>query len=258
MLENLAIYKEKIESLKGKIKKALYYPAAVILIGLVISAILMIFVVPQFEEIFKSFGAKLPAMTQAVIAMSRFTQKYWWVIGLVLGGAAWGFIYANKNFPQFSHTVDRTMLKFPVIGGILRKAAVARFCRTLAITFAAGLPLLDALKIVAGATGNALYHDASFKIREAVAEGQQLQFAMKNTQLFPPMVIQMVAIGEESGTLEKTLAKVAGIYEEEIDNTVDSLSSLLEPLIMVILGVLVGGMVIAMYLPIFQLGNVVS
>jgi type IV pilus assembly protein PilC len=257
MLDKVASYKEKIEIIKKKIKKALTYPIAVLVIAFLVSAGLLIFVVPQFEELFKGFGADLPAMTRAVIDMSEFFQAYWYFIFGVLGIAIYAFIYFKDHSPEFAHTLDKLSLRMPIIGTILEKAAIARFSRTLSITFAAGLPLVEALKSVAGATGNILYANATNTIREEVSTGQQMQHSMKNTQLFPNMVIQMVAIGEESGSLEQMLAKVADFYEEEVDNAVDALSSLLEPIIMAILGIIVGGLVVAMYLPIFKLGAVV-
>ncbi|QBR84355.1 type II secretion system F family protein [Legionella israelensis] len=257
MLNKVATYKEKIESIKKKIKKALTYPIAVMVIAFLVTAGLLIFVVPQFESLFQGFGADLPAMTRMVIRLSETFQAYWYIIFGVLALAVYAFIYAKNHSPNFAQGVDRVMLKFPVIGPILEKAAIARFSRTLSITFAAGLPLVDALKSVAGATGNILFAKATDKIREEVSTGQQMQLAMENTHMFPNMVVQMVAIGEESGALEQMLSKVADFYEEEVDNAVDSLSSLLEPLIMAILGILVGGLVVAMYLPIFKLGSVV-
>ncbi|KTD62716.1 type II secretion system F family protein [Legionella shakespearei] len=257
MLDKVATYKEKIETIKKKIKKALTYPMAVLVVALVVTAGLLIFVVPQFESLFQGFGADLPAMTKGVVEMSKFMQAYWYYVFGVLGAAIYGFIYAKGHFPEFAQGLDRAMLKFPVIGPILEKAAIARFTRTLSITFAAGLPLVDALKSVAGATGNIIYSKATDVIREEVSTGQQMNIAMENTHLFPNMVVQMVAIGEESGALEKMLGKVADFFEEDVDNSVDALSSLLEPIIMSILGVLVGGLVIAMYLPIFKLGTAV-
>ncbi|KTD11100.1 pilus assembly protein PilC [Legionella gratiana] len=254
MLNKIAIYKEKIETIKKKIKKALTYPIAVIIVALIVTSGLLIFVVPQFESLFKGFGADLPMMTKTVVNLSNFFQSYWYLIFGSLTGSVYAFIYAVKHSPQFAQNVDRTLLKIPVIGPIIEKAAIARFARTLSITFAAGLPLVEALKSVAGATGNIIFAKATDKIREEVSTGQQINKAMANTQLFPNMVIQMVAIGEESGTLERMLSKVADFYEEDVDNAVDSLSSLLEPIIMTILGVLVGGLVVAMYLPIFKLG----
>ncbi|WP_131783008.1 type II secretion system F family protein [Legionella gresilensis] len=257
MLAKIATYKEKIERIKKKIKKALTYPIAVIVIAFLVTAALLIFVVPQFESLFKGFGADLPALTRGVISLSEFFQAYWYIIFGVIGIAIFAFIRAKNTSPQFAHTIDRLMLKFPIIGTILQKAAIARFARTLSITFAAGLPLVDALRAVAGATGNILYAQATDKIREEVSNGQQIRVAMDNTHLFPSMVVQMIAIGEESGALEQMLSKVADFYEEEVDNAVDSLSSLIEPIIMSILGILVGGLVVAMYLPIFKLGSVV-
>lgn len=257
MLDKVASYKEKVETIKKKIKKALTYPMAVMAVAFLVTAGLLIFVVPQFESLFEGFGADLPALTRGVITMSEIFQAYWYLIFGVLGALIYAFIYARKHSMRFAHTVDRYLLKLPVVGSILEKAAIARFARTLSITFAAGLPLVDALKSVAGATGNILYSEATDSIREEVSNGQQMQLAMQQTNLFPNMVVQMVAIGEESGALEKMLSKVASFYEEEVDNAVDSLSSLLEPIIMAILGVLVGGLVVAMYLPIFKLGSVV-
>lgn len=257
MLDKVATYKEKIETIKKKIKKALTYPMAVLVVAFLVTTALMIFVVPQFESLFEGFGADLPAMTRMVVDMSEFFQSYWYIMFGAIAGAIYAFIYFKNHSPQFAHSIDRAMLKFPVVGPILEKAAIARFTRTLSITFAAGLPLVEALKSVSGATGNILYAKATEKIREEVSTGQQMQVAMDNTQLFPNMVIQMVAIGEESGALEQMLGKVADFYEEEVDNAVDALSSLLEPIIMSILGVLVGGLVVAMYLPIFKLGSAV-
>lgn len=257
MLDKVATYKEKIETIKKKIKKALTYPMAVLVVAFLVTTALMIFVVPQFQSLFEGFGADLPAMTRMVVDMSDFFQSYWYILFGVIGGAIYAFIYFKNHSPQFAHSIDRAMLKFPVVGTILEKAAIARFTRTLSITFAAGLPLVEALKSVSGATGNILYAKATEKIREEVSTGQQMQVAMDNTHLFPNMVIQMVAIGEESGALEQMLSKVADFYEEEVDNAVDALSSLLEPIIMSILGVLVGGLVVAMYLPIFKLGSAV-
>lgn len=257
MLDNVASYKEKIETIKKKIKKALTYPIAVLVIAFLVSAGLLVFVVPQFEELFRGFGADLPALTRMVIDASEFFQAYWYVIFGSIALFIYTFIYLKIHSPSFTQNLDKLSLKVPVIGMILEKAAIARFARTLSITFAAGLPLVDALKSVAGATGNIIYAQATHKIREQVSTGQQMQNALSNTKLFPNMVVQMVAIGEESGSLEKMLSKVADFYEEEVDNAVDSLSSLLEPIIMTILGVLVGGLVVAMYLPIFKLGSVV-
>lgn len=257
MLDRIATYKEKLESLKAKIKKALTYPTAVILVGIIVSAILLVKVVPQFESVFQGFGAELPAFTQFVIDLSEFAQEWWFLaLGSVL---VFGFAFkkALQKSQNFSDAVDKLALKIPVIGKILENASVARFSRTLATTFAAGVPLVDALSSAAGASGNAVYRDAILQIRNGVSTGQSLKNAISMTGVFPNMAEQMIAIGEEAGSLEMMLEKIADFYEEQVDNAVDNLSSLLEPLIMVVLGVLVGGLVVAMYLPIFQLGNVV-
>ncbi|HUT41403.1 MAG: type II secretion system F family protein [Gammaproteobacteria bacterium] len=254
LLDNIATYKEKTESLKAKIKKALFYPTAVIIVAMIVTAILLIFVVPQFEELFSSFGADLPAFTRVVVNLSEFMQSYWWLMAGIFFGIGIGFMQGKKRSRKFSRALDRAILKLPIIGPIMHKAAVARFARTLSTMFAAGVPLVEALESVAGATGNVVYSDAVLMIRDSVATGQQLQFAMSQTGLFPNMVEQMVAIGEESGALDSMLAKVADFFEAEVDDAVDALSSLLEPLIMSILGVLIGGLVVAMYLPIFKMG----
>jgi len=258
LLDKIATYKEKTESLKGKIKKALFYPVAVIAVAIIITAIIMIFVVPQFKDLFSSFGADLPAFTLMVVNMSDFVAAYWWLVLLAVGGLVMVLSNVWKRSPKFRETMDRMLLKVPVIGSIMHKAALARFCRTTATMFAAGVPLVEALQSVSGATGSAVYSKAVLVMRDDVATGQSLQVAMRQQGLFPHMVIQMVAIGEESGSLDEMLSKVADFYEEEVDNAVDALSSLLEPLIMVILGTLIGGLVVALYLPIFQLGSVVS
>jgi type IV pilus assembly protein PilC len=255
LLDKIATYKEKTESIKGKIKKALFYPVAVIAVAIIVTAIIMIFVIPQFESLFKGFGADLPAFTRMVVSMSHFVQAYWWAILLGVIAAGYIFSYFWKRSRRLRQIIDRMLLKIPVIGAILHKAAISRFARTLATMSAAGVPLVEALDSVAGATGNVVYSDAVLRMREDVATGQSLQLSMKQRNLFPNMVIQMVAIGEESGSLDDMLNKVAGFFEEEVDNAVDSMSSLLEPLIMVILGTLVGGLVIAMYLPIFKMGS---
>ena len=257
LLDKIATYKEKTESLKAKIKKAMFYPAAVIVVAIVVTAILLIFVVPQFEALFVGFGADLPAFTRLVVNLSNFVQSWWWLMLAAIILAIFLFRQAHLRSPRFRRTLDILILKIPAIGPILRKAAIARFARTLSTMFAAGVPLVDALRSVAGATGNALYGEATERMREETAAGAQLQWSMRNVGIFPNMVVQMVAIGEESGSLDAMLAKVADFYEEEVDNAVDSLSSLLEPLIMVVLGVLIGGLVIAMYLPIFMLGQVI-
>ncbi|MCB1857064.1 MAG: type II secretion system F family protein [Gammaproteobacteria bacterium] len=257
LLHKIATYKEKTESLKGKIKKAMFYPAAVIIVAFLVTAIIMIFVIPQFQELFSSFGSDLPAFTKLVVTISEWMQSYWWALVVGLIGSVYAFSYVWKRSRKFRHTVDKLLLKVPVIGVIVNKAAIARFARTLSTMFAAGVPLVEALESVAGATGNVVYGEAVLHMREDVATGQSLQLAMKQQNLFPHMVIQMVAIGEEAGSIDSMLAKVADFYEEEVDNAVDAMSSLLEPLIMVILGTLIGGLVIAMYLPIFQMGSAV-
>ncbi len=258
LLHKIAEYKEKTESLKAKVKKALTYPAAVVVVAFIVTAILLIFVVPQFEELFKGFGADLPAFTQLVINLSRFMQDNWYFVFGGIGVAIYAFIYFKKRSLAFNRFLDRLFLRIPIIGPqILHKSAIARFARTLSTMSAAGVPLVEALESVAGASGNAVYSDAILEMREAVSTGQQLQQAMRQTSLFPNMVIQMIAIGEESGSIDSMLSKVADFYEEEVDNAVDSLSSLMEPMIMAFLGVVVGSLVVAMYLPIFKLGAVV-
>ncbi|WP_244858717.1 MULTISPECIES: type II secretion system F family protein [Lysobacteraceae] len=257
VLDTVATYKENIETLKGKIKKAMFYPAMVVAVALLVSAILLVFVVPQFEDVFKNFGAELPAFTQMVINLSKFMVKWWWAIGGFVAAIVVGFIMAKKRSPAVQHFLDRLVLKLPVIGKIMHEAALARFSRTLAVTFAAGVPLVEALETVAGATGNTVYEHAVKRIRDDVAVGYQVNVAMKQTQLFPHMVVQMTAIGEEAGALDTMLYKVAEFYEMEVNNAVDALASLLEPLIVVMLGVIVGSMVVAMYLPIFKLAAVV-
>jgi type IV pilus assembly protein PilC len=257
LLDKIATYKEKTEALKKKVKKALFYPAAVMVVAIVVTVILLLFVIPQFESLFKGFGADLPAFTQFVINMSRWLQDNWFILFGVIGGAAYAFIYFKQRSKAMREWLDRAALKLPIIGPILYKSAIARFARTLSTMFAAGVPLVEALESVAGATGNIVFENAVLKMRDEVATGQRLQRAMENTGLFPNMVIQMIAVGEEAGALDAMSGKVATFYEAEVDNAVDSMSSLLEPLIMAILGVLVGGLVIAMYLPIFKLGAVV-
>jgi len=257
LLDKIATYKEKTEALKKKVKKALFYPAAVLVVAIVVTVILLIFVIPQFESLFKGFGADLPAFTQMVINLSKFVQNQGIFLAILTGGAIYAFGYFKKRSRAMREFLDRLMLKFPIIGPILNKAAIARYARTLATMFAAGVPLVEALESVAGACGNIVYENAVMKMKDEVATGQRLQRAMETTGLFPNMVVQMIAVGEESGSLDEMSAKVAQFYEAEVDNAVDSMSSLLEPLIMAILGVLVGGLVIAMYLPIFKLGAVV-
>ena len=256
VLENIATYKERIESIKGKIKKALFYPATVIAVAILVTAILLIFVIPQFESIFQSFGADLPAFTRLIVNLSESMQSYGWIYLILIVGGIMGIIALKKRSRGFAHFLDRASLKIPVVGAVLEKAALSRFARTLATTFAAGVPLVDALKTVAGATGNIVYSDATLQIRDDVATGHQMQLAMQQTGLFPPMVIQMTAIGEEAGSLDAMLLKVADFYEEEVNNTVDALSSLLEPFIIILVGVIVGSIVVAMYLPIFQMAAV--
>lgn len=256
LMDKIAAYKEKIEAIKGKIKSALFYPAAVIVVAFVVTAILMIFVIPQFEKLFKSFGGELPTLTQMVVDISEVFQEYWWAIFGGLVGAVFFIAYSYKRSPKLQYSFDRVLLRFPIIGEIVRKATIARFTRTLATMFGAGVPLVDALESVAGATGNRVFHNATLEIRTSVSTGQQLATAMAASRLFPNMVLQMVAIGEESGELETMLSKVADFYEQEVDDAVNALSSLIEPLIMIILGVLIGGMVIAMYLPIFKMAAV--
>jgi type IV pilus assembly protein PilC len=257
LLDKIATYKEKSEALKSKVKKALFYPAAVLAVAIIVTIILMIFVIPQFDDLFKSFGADLPAFTQMVINLSHFVQSEGIFIAAVIGGCVYAFFYFHKRSRAMREFLDRMALKVPIIGPILNKAAVARYARTLSTMFAAGVPLVEALESVSGACGNIVYEQAVLKMRDEVATGQRLQRAMEATGLFPNMVNQMIAVGEESGSLDAMSAKVAEFYEAEVDNAVDAMSSLLEPLIMVILGVLVGGLVIAMYLPIFKLGSVV-
>lgn len=257
LLHKVATYKEKTESIKAKIRKALTYPSAVVVVAIIVTAILLIFVVPQFEELFKGFGADLPAFTQLVVKISRFTKEWWYLIFGGLIGAGYAVFELKRRSTTFNHWLDRGLLHVPVIGPLLHKAAVARFARTLSTMSAAGVPLVDALLSVAGATGNFVYSNAVLKIRDEVTTGTQLQAAMRQTGLFPNMVVQMVAIGEESGALDAMLSKVADFFEEEVDNAVDSLSSLIEPMIMAFLGIIVGGLVIAMYLPIFKMGSVV-
>ncbi|MDP4536472.1 type II secretion system F family protein [Alkalimonas collagenimarina] len=257
IFDRIAIYKEKAEALKSKIKKAMFYPIAVLVVAAIVTSILLIFVVPQFADIFAGFGAELPAFTLFVLGISDLMQAYWWVVLGVLFITGYIIKQAyNKNL-QARTAMDAMLLKAPVIGNILNKAAVARFARTLSTTFAAGVPLIDGLESAAGAAGNEIYRNAIMEVREEVTAGNQMQHAMKNTKQFPEMVVQMVAIGEESGALDGMLSKVANIYEQEVDDAVDGLTALLEPMIMAVLGVVIGGLIIAMYLPIFQMGSVV-
>jgi type IV pilus assembly protein PilC len=257
VLETVATYKENIEALKGKIKKALFYPAMVMAVALLVSSILLVWVVPQFEDVFKGFGAELPAFTQMIVTASRFMVSYWWGMLIFLVGSIAGFMFAYKRSPAMQHGMDRLILKVPIIGQIMHNSSVARFSRTLAVTFRAGVPLVEALDIVAGATGNSVYEKAVLRMRDDVSVGYPVNVAMKQTDLFPHMVIQMTAIGEEAGALDAMLFKVAEYFEQEVNNAVDALSSLMEPLIMVFIGTIVGGMVIGMYLPIFKLASVV-
>ncbi|HVY23041.1 MAG TPA: type II secretion system F family protein [Steroidobacteraceae bacterium] len=257
LLDKVATYKEKSEALKKKIKKAMFYPMAVLAVAVIVTIILLIFVIPQFESVFKSFGADLPAFTMMVINLSKFVQAQGLWIGAVVGAGIYAFFYFKKRSKPMRETLDRLLLKAPVIGPIMVKAAIARYARTLSTMFAAGVPLVEALTSVAGATGNIVYENATLKIRDEISTGMRLQQSMQNTGLFPNMVVQMIAVGEESGSLDQMSAKVADFYEADVDAAVDAMSSLMEPLIMAVLGVLVGGMVIAMYLPIFKLGSVV-
>jgi len=257
LLDKVATYKEKTEALKKKVKKALFYPAAVLVVAVIVTVVLLIFVIPQFESLYKGFGADLPAFTQMVINLSRFIQHDGLYLAVALFALGWSFFYFKKRSRAMRHFLDRAILRIPVIGPILNKSAIARYARTLSTMFAAGVPLVEALESVAGATGNIVYETAVLKMRDEVATGQRLQRAMESTGLFPNMVNQMIAVGEESGSLDEMSGKVATFYEAEVDNAVDAMSSLMEPLIMVVLGVVVGGLVIAMYLPIFKLGSVV-
>ena len=257
MLDKLATYKEKVEALKAKVKKALFYPIAVLVVAFIVTVILLVFVVPQFEELFNSFGADLPALTQFVIDLSEFMQQWWWIIAGGIAGGVYLLLRIKKTSPKMQEWFDRVALKAPVVGEIATKSAIARFSRTLETMSAAGVPLVEAMESVAGACGNIIYYKASLKIKDEVSQGTQLQTSMRNTGLFPNMAIQMVSIGEEAGSLDAMLAKVADFYETEVDNAVDALTSLLEPIIMAVLGVLVGGLIVAMYLPIFKLGSVV-
>jgi type IV pilus assembly protein PilC len=258
VLDTIASYKENIEALKAKIKKAMFYPAMVVAVAIIVSAIMLIYVVPQFEEVFQSFGAELPAFTQIIVNLSKFMVATWHIVLIAIIAIAVAFIFFYKRSPAFQHFLDKVILKIPVIGQIMHNSAVARFSRTLAVTFKAGVPLVEALESVAGATGNSVYEKAVLRIRDDVSVGYQVNMAMKQVNLFPHMVVQMAAIGEEAGALDTMLFKVAEFYEMEVNNAVDALASLLEPMIMVIIGVLVGSMVIGMYLPIFKLAAVVG
>jgi len=258
LLDKIATYKEKSESIKKKVKKALTYPIAVLGVAFIVTAILLIFVVPVFEDLFQSFGADLPAFTKFVISLSEWAQAWWWAVIAAIFALVQVFTFFKKRSAKFRHFIDKTLLKLPIIGMIVDQSALARFSRTLATMSAAGVPLVEALESVAGACGNIVYSDAVLRIRDDVATGQRLQFSMQQAEIFPHLVIQMVAIGEESGKIDTMLDKVADFYEEEVDNLVDNLSSLMEPFIMVVLGTLVGGLIVAMYLPIFKLGAAVG
>lgn len=257
LLDKLATYKEKTEALKAKIRKAMYYPAAVVAVAIIVTTILLVYVVPQFESLFQTFGGELPAFTQMVVKLSDFFQKWWHMVFGILIGTTVGILQAKRRSKRVADAFDKLALKLPVLGDILRKATIARFARTLATMSAAGVPLVEGMESVAGAAGNSVYENAILRMRDEAASGQQLQVSMESTGLFPNMVVQMTAIGEESGSLEEMLGKVADFYEQEVDNAVDGLTSLMEPIIMVFLGVIVGGLVIAMYLPVFKMGEVI-
>ena len=257
VLHKIATYKERTESLKSKVKKAMFYPVAVIAVAIIVTSIIMIFVIPQFKQLFEGYGSDLPVFTTVVIHISEWMQRFWWLLLLIVIAGVVMFMNALKRSRKFHHAVDRMTLKIPVLGPILHKSAVARFARTLSTMFGAGVPLVESLESVAGATGNIVYADGLLRIRDEVSTGQSLELALRQSKMFPSMVVQMVAIGEESGSLDTMLAKVADFYEEEVENAIDALMSLIEPLLMVVLGVVIGGLVIAMYLPIFQLGQAV-
>lgn len=257
LLDRLATYKEKIQAIKSKIKSALFYPVSIIVVAFIITAVIMIFVIPAFKELFSSFGADLPAPTLVIMAISDFFVQWWFLIFGGIGGGLYTFFYFWKRSKKMQSAMDRIMLKLPIFGELIRKASIARWSRTLATMFAAGVPLVEAFDSVAGAAGNAVYFDATKSIQREVTTGNSLTVAMQNTEVFPSMVLQMVAIGEEAGSLDSMLSKVADFYEGEVDDAVEALSSLMEPIIMVVLGTLIGGMVIAMYLPIFKMGQVV-
>lgn len=258
LLDRLAEYKEKSEALKSKIKKALFYPIAIVAVAVIITAVIMIFVVPAFKDIFKNFGADLPAPTVVVIGISDFVVKYWWIIAGFGYSSGWLLFQVKKKSIAFQNAIERIMMKMPIVGPLMIKSSIARWCRTLATMFSAGVPLVESLESVAGAAGNQTYSKATRKIQSEVSQGISLTVSMQNTEVFPNMVIQMVAIGEESGSLDAMLSKVAEFYEQEVDDMVDGLSSLMEPIIMAVLGVVVGGLVVAMYLPIFKMGQVVK
>jgi type IV pilus assembly protein PilC len=258
LLDRLATYKEKIMAIKGKIKSALVYPISILVVAFGITTIIMIFVIPAFKALFSGFGADLPGPTLFVMAISDFFVSYWWAIFGSIGGSLWFFFYTWKRSEKLQGTMDRLMLKLPIIGEIIRKATIARFSRTLSTMFSAGVPLVEALDSVAGASGNRVYYDATKRIQSEISTGTSLTVAMQNAEVFPNMVLQMTAIGEESGALDSMLSKVADFYEGEVDDAVDAMSSLMEPVIMVVLGTLIGGLVIAMYMPIFKMGAAVG
>ncbi|WP_434930996.1 type II secretion system F family protein [Shewanella sp. HL-SH5] len=258
VFDRIATYREKAEQLKSKIKKAMFYPAAVVVVAVAVTTLLLLFVVPQFEEIFNGFGAELPAFTQLIINVSRWLQASWYFFAIAITAGIWLFVRAHRNSQAVRDKVDVFVLKIPAIGDILHKAAMSRFARTLATTFAAGVPLIDGLESAAGASGNAVYRKALLNVRQEVMSGMQMNVAMRTTGLFPDMLIQMVMIGEESGGLDEMLNKVANIYEMQVDDAVDGLSSLIEPIMMVVIGTVVGGLIIGMYLPIFEMGNIVG
>lgn len=258
LLDRLATYKEKIQAIKGKIKSALFYPVSIIVVAFIITAVIMIFVIPAFKELFQGFGADLPAPTLMVMAISDFFVDYWWGIFGGIGGGLYVFFYTWKRSIMMQHVMDRLALRLPIFGEVIRKATIARWSRTLSTMFAAGVPLVEALNSVAGAAGNQVYFEATRNIQNEVSTGSSLVDAMAGTSVFPPMVLQMVSIGEESGSLDAMLSKIADFFEAEVDDAVEALSSLMEPIIMVVLGTLIGGMVVAMYLPIFKMGQVVG
>lgn len=258
VFDRIATYREKAEALKSKIKKAMFYPAAVVVVAIAVTVLLLVAVVPQFEEIFNGFGAELPAFTQLIVNISRGLQSTWYLFLAAIVISIWLFVRAHRNSEHFRNRIDEMVLKIPAIGDILHKGAMARFARTLATTFAAGVPLIDGLESAAGASGNYVYRKALLNVRTEVMAGMQMNVAMRTTKLFPDMLIQMVMIGEESGSLDNMLNKIANIYEMQVDDAVDGLSSLIEPIMMVVIGTLVGGLIVGMYLPIFQMGNVVG
>ena len=258
LLDRLATYKEKIMAIKGKVKSALVYPTSIIVVAFIIVVIIMIFVIPAFKTLFEGFGADLPGPTLVVMAISEFFVSYWWAIFASIGGGVWFFFYTWKRSEKMQNTMDRLMLKLPILGDIIRKATIARFARTLSTMFSAGVPLVEALDSVAGAAGNRVYYDATKRIQSEISTGTSLTVAMQNANVFPNMVLQMTAIGEESGALDSMLSKVADFFEAEVDDAVDAMSSLMEPVIMVVLGTIIGGLVVAMYMPIFKMGEVVG